>query len=39
MSEKWDVFMEMIAAERAEQELYRNHSDSYGYVFYIGEKR
>lgn len=29
----------VIAAERAEQDLYRRYADSYGYVFYIGEKR
>ena len=30
--------LELLSAERAEQELYRNYSDWYGYVFYIGKK-
>jgi len=29
---------EIFAAERAEQALYHDFSDSYGYVFYIGKK-
>ena len=31
--------LEVIATERAEQDLYRNYCDCYGYVFYIGQKK
>ncbi|MCG8477455.1 MAG: class I SAM-dependent methyltransferase [Spirochaetales bacterium] len=33
-----DEVLEVVALEREEIAMYRAHSDSYGYVFYIGKK-